>query len=309
MFAGKKILITGATGQVARPVAQALATDNEVWCLGRFTDPIVEDELRAQGMRTWRWDMAQDNLDGLPEDFTHVMHSAAHRGDGSDFEAAVEINSVATGRLMAHCRRAEAFLFVSTGAIYARKARDHRHVETDPLGGQARWLPTYPVSKIAAEGTARAFAVTLELPTIIARLNVAYGPNGHGGLPVLLLRRMLADEPIEVPHTAQNWCSPIHTDDIARQVPLLWGVATVPARVVNWGGDDAVGVQDIVAYLSEITGVRATLRPSEITRETNVYDNTKRKALIGDCMVDWRDGLRRTLRTHFPDLVGASTRT
>jgi nucleoside-diphosphate-sugar epimerase len=309
LFTGKKILITGATGQVARPVAEALAKDNEVWCLGRFTDPMAEGELRRQGMRTWRWDMAHDSLDGLPGDFTHVMHSAAHRGDGSDFEAAIEINSVATGRLMTHCRRADAFLFVSTGAIYARKASDHRHVETDPLGGQARWLPTYPVSKIAAEGTARAFAVTTGLPTTIARLNVAYGPYGHGGLPVLLFRRMLAGEPIEVPRTGQNWCSPIHTDDIARQVPLLWRVATVPAQVVNWGGDDAVGIQDIVAYLSELTGVPATLLPSEITRETNAYDNTKRKALIGACTVDWREGLRRTLRTHFPDLVDASVHT
>jgi hypothetical protein len=40
----------------------------EVWCLGRFTDPIIEEELRVQGMRTWRWDMARDGLDDLPEE-------------------------------------------------------------------------------------------------------------------------------------------------------------------------------------------------------------------------------------------------
>ena len=32
----KTILITGASGTVARPCAEYLAKDNEVWCIGRF---------------------------------------------------------------------------------------------------------------------------------------------------------------------------------------------------------------------------------------------------------------------------------
>jgi UDP-glucuronate 4-epimerase len=305
----RKILITGGTGQVARPVAEALAADNEVWCLGRFTDPGVEGELSARGIRTFRWDMAacgQNGLGGLPTDFTHVMHSAVHRGDGTDYDATVEINSVATGRLMMHCRRAEAFLFVSSGGIYTGKPRDHRYAETDPLGGQTPWLPTYPIGKIAAEGTARALAAILELPTVIARLNIAYGPYGHGGVPVLLFKRLLAGHAVECPFEGQNWCNPIHTDDIARQVPLLWNAATVPARVLNWGGDETVGTADLLTYLAEITGVKTSFVPSELTRQTHAFDNTLRRAVIGDCEVGWRDGLRRTLRVHFPGLVKTS---
>ncbi len=309
LFAEKKVLITGATGQVARQVAEDLARHNEVWCLGRFADPDLQRALRARGMRTWRWDMDGGELDGLPADFTHVLHSAAYRGNGSDFETVVAINSIATGRLMTHCRSAESFLFVSTGAIYARKAPDHPHVETDPLGGLIPWLPTYPVGKIAAEGTVRAFGVTLDLPTTIARLTVAYGPHGHGGMPVALMRRMLAGEPIEIPREGQNWGNPIHTAAVARQVPLLWNVATVPPRVVNWGGDETVGVQDLMTYLSTITGMRVTFLPSNVTRETNVFDNTRRKTLIGDCQVAWREGMRRTLQAHFPEVVGADVHT
>lgn len=36
--AKRKVLITGATGQVARPVAEALAAQDEVWAIGRFGD-------------------------------------------------------------------------------------------------------------------------------------------------------------------------------------------------------------------------------------------------------------------------------
>jgi UDP-glucuronate 4-epimerase len=300
---GKKILITGGTGQTARPVAEALAADNEVWCVGRFTTPGVEDKLRAHGITTYHWDMSKGTLDDLPDDFTHVMHSAVHRGYDGNFETAIEINSVAVGRLMTHCCAAEAFLHISTGAIYKRQTLDHQYKETDPLDGVADWLPTYPVCKIAAEGVARAYARTLGLPTMIARLNISYGPASHGGVPVIYFRKMLAGEPIPVPPQGQNWTSLIHTDDIVRQVPLLWRSATVPATVVNWGGDEPVGMTDCARYMSELAGVEATFTTAETPRETYAFDSSKRRALIGDCTVEWHAGIRRTLEVHFPEIM------
>jgi UDP-glucuronate 4-epimerase len=300
---GKKILITGGTGQAARPVAEALAADNEVWCVGRFATPGIEHEMRERGITTCYWDMGEDTLDGLPDDFTHVMHSAVHRGYDGDFDTAIEVNSVAVGRLMTHCRAAEAFLHVSTGAFYKRQTLDHQYKETDPLDGVADWLPTYPVCKIAAEGAARAYARTLGLPTTIARLNISYGPASYGGVPVVYFKKMLAGEPIPVPVEGQNWASLIHTDDIVQQVPLLWRCATVPATVVNWGGDEPVGMTDCARYMSELTGVAATFTTAEVPRETYAFDSNKRRALIGDCTVEWQVGIRRTLETHFPEVM------
>ncbi|MFD9863693.1 NAD-dependent epimerase/dehydratase family protein [Streptomyces alboflavus] len=313
---GKKILVTGATGLVARTAAEALAVHNEVWCLGRFSDAGTERRFQGRGIRTWRWDMARDGLGGLPDDFTHVLHAAVERGDASGgaggdtksagtFEEAVAVNSVATGRLMTHCRSAEAFLFLSTSAVYAPQALDHPHTEADPLGTEAPWLPAYPVGKLATEGAVRALAVTLGLPTTIARLNVAYGPHGHGGLPVIHYRQMLAGEPIAVPHAGQHYCSPIHTDDITRHVPRLWAAARTPATVVNWGGDEVVGVRDLMTYVSELTGVPVGFRPSAVTRTVVAFDSTRRRRLAGACEWSWRDGVRQALRAHFPGAVKA----
>ncbi|MET9647090.1 NAD(P)-dependent oxidoreductase [Streptomyces syringium] len=303
---GKKILVTGGTGQVARPVAEALAADNDVWCLGRFGTPGVERELRERGITTWRWDMDDTGeyaLKGLPEDFTHVIHSAVRRGEDGDFNAAVEVNSVAAGRLMTHCRTAEAFLYVSTGALYARQTLDHRYTESDPVDGVADWLPAYPVGKIATEGAVRAFARVLGLPTTIARLNIAYGPGGYGGVPMLYFRRMLAGEPIAVPRSGQNWCSLLYTDDLVAQVPRLWDAASVPSTLVNWGGDESVGITDCVRHIEELTGVPARLVPSDVTRETYQFDPTLRRALTGPCEVTWRDGIRRTLEALHPEHI------
>ncbi|MFD0277018.1 NAD-dependent epimerase/dehydratase family protein [Kitasatospora sp. NPDC127111] len=305
---GGKILITGGTGQVARPVAEALAERNEVWCIGRFGAPGVERELAARGVTTRRWDMADGSdlaLAGLPEDFTHVLHSAVHRGEDGDFNATAEINAVATGRLMTHCRTAEAFLYVSTGALYKRQTLDHAYTEDDPVDGSADWLPAYPMGKLATEGAVRAFARVLGLPTTIARLNIAYGPGSYGGVPMLYFKAMLAGQPIAVPLEGQNWCSPLHTDDLVAQVPPLWRAASVPATVVNWGGDQPVGITDCIRHLEELTGVTADLVPSEVTRETYRFDPTLRRRLTGPCTVDWRDGIERTLRAMHPRHVGA----
>ncbi|MBP2405825.1 nucleoside-diphosphate-sugar epimerase [Streptomyces syringium] len=303
---GKKILVTGGTGQVARPVAEALAAGNDVWCLGRFGTPGVERELRERGITTWRWDMDDTSeyaLKGLPEDFTHVIHSAVRRGEDGDFNAAVEVNAVAAGRLMTHCRTAEAFLYVSTGALYARQTLDHAYTESDPVDGVADWLPAYPVGKIATEGAVRAFARVLGLPTTIARLNIAYGPGGYGGVPMLYFQRMLAGEPIAVPRSGQNWCSLLYTDDLVAQVPRLWDAASVPSTLVNWGGDESVGITDCVRHIEELTGVPARLVPSDVTRETYRFDPTLRRALTGPCEVTWRDGIHRTLEALYPDHI------
>ncbi|MFD8379285.1 NAD-dependent epimerase/dehydratase family protein [Streptomyces sp. NPDC059679] len=301
---GKKILITGGTGQVARPVAGALASGNEVWCLGRFGDADARKALEELGARTVTWDMATDDLEGLPRDFTHVLHSAVHRGDGHDFEETTRINAVGTARLMTHCSAAESFLYVSSGVVYNRADRTHRYQESDPLGGAAPWLPTYPVAKITAEGVVRGLAETLGLPTVIARLNIAYGPYGHGGVPMILFREMRRGQACAVPREGQNYCNLLHTDDVVRQVPLLWGVAQAPARVVNWGGDEEVGITDLLEYMSELTGVPVRLDRGDYSRETAIFDHDVRRGLIGDCSIGWKTGIARTLSDLFEEYRG-----
>ena len=52
MLQDRKILVTGATGQIAGPIAENFASDNEVWCAARFSDPKRKAELEAIGVKT-----------------------------------------------------------------------------------------------------------------------------------------------------------------------------------------------------------------------------------------------------------------
>jgi UDP-glucuronate 4-epimerase len=303
MVSDKKILFTGATGCALRPAAEAMAADNEVWCLGRFTDPAIEAELAAKGIRTAVWSMGEGPVRGIDDDFTHVVHGADPRGLGwHDFDASVQVRAAAAGSLMHHCRKAESFIFVSTFGVYARVPTPGQEVAEDyPLGGYTPFAPTYGVSKIAAEGAVRAFASVLGLPTTIARCNVVYSPTGGGGLPASYFGRLLNGEPIGLPDEARDVpCSPISADDITNFCEGLWDIARPAATIVNLAGDETTSVVEFMRQLGARAELPVRFVPDDLAPQTKVSDNTRRRELLGDCTVRWREGMPRAVAAHYP---------
>ena len=65
------------------------------------------------------------------------------------------------------------------------------------LGGYSAYSEHYAMSKLVAEGVVRFMARELNLPTTIARLDVAYGLHGHGGLPNVLCMLMQGGSAIQ----------------------------------------------------------------------------------------------------------------
>jgi nucleoside-diphosphate-sugar epimerase len=303
MLSDKKILVTGGTGQIGRPIAELLARDNEVWCAARFSDSAAKAELESLGIKTHQWSLGSPDFAELPADFSHVIHSAFIMTE-PEHEKAIRANAEGTGMLMAHCRNAEAFLFVSAFALYRKQEPEHAYAETDPLGGAASYSSSYPIAKIATEGVVRAAARMLDLPTTIARMNIGYGMSGHGGLPVMFLRQILQGKPISVPVGHDNWGSPISEEDFAAQASgPLFDIASTPATLLNWAGDEAVSHRQMCHYLTELTGITAQYQESPINFDSFVSDNTRRTQLIGRCAVGWREGIRRTVAGRFPDAV------
>ena len=91
----------------------------------------------------------------------------------------------------------------------------------------------------------------LNVPTTIARMNVSY--SALGGLPAYQLDMVVND--MEVPVMQGGaWFNPIDEDDINLQISKLLGVASVPATICNWGGDDAVSTEEYVTYLASLVG-------------------------------------------------------
>jgi len=301
MLTREKILITGPTGQVARPLALALAKDNEVWGLARFRDARARQALEAAGVRCLAVDLCEGDLREVPSDFGYVLNFGVVKTHTFDADLAGNVEGL--GFLMHHCRGARAFLHCSSTAVYEPNGHEPLN-EGDRLGDNHKafgFMPTYSICKIAAEAMARYSARQHGLPTVIARLSVPYGDAG--GWPLFHLEMMRRGHPIPVHTNSPSLYNPIHDDDILEQVPRLLDVASVPATTVNWAGKDAVSIEEWCTYLGELTGLEPKFQPTPRTIESVRIDTTRMHALIGATRVEWRSGMRRMLEARCPELV------
>lgn len=303
MLEHQKILLTGAAGQIAFPLGQFLAANNEVWGVARFSEPGSRERCEQAGMITRSIDLAKGEFGDLPEDFDYVLHFAVFQLGGQDYNHALEVNAEGTALLMAHCRSARACLVMSTCAVYALHA-DPRHAfpEDDPLGDSKQpYSPTYAISKIAQEAVARSCARLYQLPTTIARMNVSYSSNG--GLPAYHLDAIMQNEEIVLPSGGEAWYTCIHQDDINQQVAPLLAAASVPATVVNWSGDEPVDVRSWCEYLGELAGRTPRFREDDSQSiPSRVTDNRRRLEIIGPCRIGWQEGFAAMAMERYPAL-------
>ncbi|HEX3948117.1 MAG TPA: NAD(P)-dependent oxidoreductase [Acidimicrobiales bacterium] len=300
---GCRIVVTGVTGQVAEPVALALARrgGNEVYGAARFTDGAARRRLVDGGVHCIPVDLAAGQVDALPADADYVLNFAVVKTN--DWDVDLQANSGGLAWLMEHHRRARAFLHCSSAAVY--RGAGHRLIdERAPLGdnhGVWPFLRTYSICKIAAEGTARWAAQRFELPTVIARLSVPYGDRG--GWPAIHLEMMINGTEIPVHADAPSVYHPLHQDDISGTIPGLLAAASVPATVVNWGGDEAVSIEGWCGYLGQLTTLAPTFRPTTDTIDSGDLDLTRMHELVGHTTVGWQDGIRRMVEARHPELL------
>ncbi len=297
-LSNQKILVTGATSQVALPLCRSLSVDNEVVGLGRFRKPEDEAALRKAGGDCLKFDLATGDPGRIPDDFDYVLNFAVVKSGNFAYDLAA--NAEGLGRLLSRCRNAKAVLHCSSAAVY--EYAGHKPLtEDDALGDNHRnMFPTYSISKIVSESVARFAAAEWNLPTTIARLSVPYGNNG--GWPWYHLMMMNGGHKIPVHPDSPSLFNPIHEDDYIAQVPLLLERASVPALTLNWGGE-SVSIEDWCAYLGQLTGIRPHFETTPTALGSVAMNLDRLHEQVGPTRVDWRDGIRRLVEARNPELL------
>jgi len=305
MLSGEKILVTGGAGLVGRELAGPLAKNNEVWAVSRF----LPDDARAgsvnswaigrqaiedMGIKTFAADLTGD-LDGLPSDFTYILHLAHTRLAPEMVYDAVRANTLTAAKVLNHCRNAKAALVMSSSAVYSFP-KDVWDViaERSDLGksGPPFQNATSPASKISLEATARACAAILGLRTIVMRLNVCYGPGG--GMPVRDMDQIAAGGQINrfgdpYPH------SPIHFADMSDQLEALLDAASTEALFVNWCGDETVTQRQWCEQAARMAGKHPDLTPTP-GAPGNINDPTLRSSITGPCKRSFEESFAEIYR-------------
>lgn len=296
----KKILITGPTGQVAKPVVEHFAKIADVYALARFRKASERAEIEALGATTVQADLADPgSFADLPADFDYVLNFAVVKT--GDFAYDLAANAEGMGHLMAHCHSAKAFLHVSSTAVYEYGGQAPR-TEQAPLGDNHRVMfPTYSIAKIAAESVCRFAARQYQLPTTIARLSVPYGDNG--GWMYFHLLMMQQGIPIDLHPEKPNFYNPIHVNDYIEKIPYLLAAASAEATTVNFGGSQKVSIEQWCAYLGELTGLSPVFQDNLQAFGSLCIDTQKMHSLLGETRVDWREGILSQVQHLAPDLL------
>jgi len=300
---GEKVLITGATGKIAFPIARRLAQGNEVWGAARLGLPGDREKLIIAGIEPVALDVSSGDFSGLPDDFSYVFHAAVDPG-ADDWARCVETNAQSSGELLFHCRAAKGFVFCSTGSIYGYQGR-RPLTEADPPGVPLR--PNYSFSKVAAEAVCTWVARRHRIPLTIIRICSTYGPEG--GAPADRLDMMLAQKAIRLHPDKPNNYNPIYEDDYVELGIRAMEVAATPPIVVNWAGSETVSVEDYCTYMGELVGVEPIFDYTPEAHTPLWPDVTHMHEVLGRTKVPWREGFRRMIEARHPELALAARDT
>lgn len=301
-LAGSRILVTGATGQVAEPVIAALAGAADVTAVARFAHAEDLERISGFGAHCVRADLGDpDGLRDLPADFDYVLNFAVAKT--GDFAVDLGANAEGAGRLMLHCTGARAFLHFSSTAVYQYAGHEPLS-ESAALGDNHRGMfPTYSISKIAAETVVRFVARQHGVPATIARLSVPYGDTG--GWPFYHLLMMREGIPIDVHPEGPNYYNLLHADDYVEKIPRLLAAATTEAVTVNFGGSERTSIEEWCGWLAELTGLEPVFRDNLEAFGSLCIDTTLMHELVGPTAVSWKTGIHNMVRKLAPELLRA----
>ncbi len=293
MLSNQKILLTGATGKIAFPIARELARLNEVWGAARLSKPGDREKLEAAGVVPVQLDISKGDFSDLPDDFDYVFHAAVDPGKDSWLNC-VETNAQMSGNLLLHCKQAKGFVYCSTGSVYRYQGKPL--TEADEPGAPLR--ANYSFSKIAGENVCSWVSKQFNIPLTIIRICSTYGPEG--GAPCDRLEGMMQGKPIRLHPDKPNNYNPIYEDDYVTLGIRAMEVASVPSITVNWGGSETVSAEDYCTYLGELVGVKPIFEYTPEAHTPLWPDVSYMHEILGKTEVHWRDGMRRMVEARYP---------
>ncbi len=284
---GKRVLVTGASGLVALPVARELAKDNEVFAVARWSDPAQKRLVELAGAQAVTFDLANEDLSALPKSVDVVINYAVLPFPNKD---AYSVNTGAAGRLARRYRDCEAFVHGTTGSLYEYQG-ERALREDDPYGLHSS-IEQYAASKIGAEFLLKHLSVDYNLPVTMVRIFSFYGPRGGG--VTQRVDQVARGLPVSIYPGVKNIHTPLYEDDYVEKTIAAAGIAKVGTEIVNLGGTEAVTTQEYCLMAGELLGREPIF--AENSRAWPIWaDTTKMVKLLGPNKVSVREGIRRSV--------------
>jgi dTDP-4-dehydrorhamnose reductase len=280
----RRVLVTGASGQLAGAIARVFGRDSDVTALTRRALDITDDRAVGHAVAAYRPDI--------------VINCAAYNDvDGAEADplSALDVNAFAVrGLARASAAAGATLVHYSSDFVFDGNAT-RPYVEDDRPNPQG----VYAASKLLGEWFA------LEAPdALVLRVESLFGApsdgTGRQGSLAMLVAGIEAGR--EVPVFVDRTVSPSHIVDIADATHALVasGAASGVYHCVNAG---ACSWRDIALEVARLLGKHAAIRPITLDSvalrarrpKYSALDNARLRA-AGIGMPAWQDALSRYLR-------------
>lgn len=280
----QKIMVTGATGLIGSHLALALAHENRVFGLARFSNPALRETLQNAGVTPITFDAAHGEVAALPNDFDYIFHELVMWH--GDWAVVRETNVNFIGKLMEHCRSAKGCIIGSTGGVYPPSI--DLQSEESTLGSTGQ----YGVSTLGKEFLVNYLCERRQIPTVILRYYWPYSTTK--GVPFNLKTQIMASTPIDLSQSRQY--QPLYIDDCVQATIAAAGHVAVPVQVFNVGGAEIVTHRELACRVGEALGITPTFLGEEPPKDhlpSHLGDFTKMHNMLGVPQLSLDEGIRR----------------
>ncbi len=300
-------MVTGVAGFIGSHLSERLlAGGNEVVGIDTFTDYYArtrkEQNLGASrshdSFHFKEADLVEANLPQLLDGAGVVYHLAGQPGVrpswGSQFDRYVRDNIIATQRLLEALKEApiERLVFAGSSSVYG-------DAEMFPTKESAlpRPVSPYGVTKLAAEHLTHLYTRNFGTPVVSVRYFTVYGPRQRPDMAFSrFMKALAAGDEIEVFGDGEQTREFTYVSD-AVDGTIKASSADVVGKVFNLGGGSRVTVNQVLATLEEISGVKVRRQnlpaaPGD-PRHTGASINLARERLGWEPRVSLSEGLAR----------------
>jgi len=263
-----RILLTGASGLLGSHLVPLLASEHEIFSLGRTPISGTEHLPSVDLSMNWTSDLLPTKMDTV----IHLAQSSRYRDFPDGAEDVFQVNLSSTGKLLEYARRSGAtrFIAASTGGIY-RPGIAPLSEDSEILGPSE--LGYYYSTKLASEMLAATYRPFMDIHILRIFFMYGLGQRQEMFLPSLI-SKVRNQQAVFLNGNEGIRVNPVRAADVARSLIKL--IEEGGPETINVAGPYVASIKEIATHI----GARVAERPRfeiiesrpDIVADTECFD-------------------------------------